>query len=377
MADKFSLKDHLFNEGKVCQLARELAHVYPTFKSELFVKLVMERLPHLELKERIVHIATTLYATLPTDFVQATDIILKSLPPPLDTKKSDDDFGDFIYAPYNHYIATYGCNTKYFDHSLQMIHHLTQRFSCEDAIRVFLNTYPTETFAYLTAWSKDTNYHVRRLCSEGTRPRLPWSAKIRLAIETPLLLLENLHADKTRYVTRSVANHLNDISKSDPDLVVDTLIRWKNSQRQNPKEMDFITRHALRTLVKVGHPKALKILGYQSESPVQVTDFTVPKKVTMDTALVFSCTLKCAIDTPVLVDYVIYFRNNRGILKSGKVYKLTQLTLQKNIPLTITKSHPLRSNMTTRPLYEGVHKLELQINGKIRKGVEFMLQKNH
>lgn len=190
---------------------------------------------------------------LPDDYAVAIGILLRSLPKPCSPHEVDDDFGDFIYAPYGYFVSTYGCNEEYLSISLDALHDLTKRFSVEGPIRVFLNTFPRETLACMNDWVTDEHYHVRRLVSEGTRPLLPWAQRINIEYTQGIPLLDVLYYDPTRFVTRSVANHLNDISKKDPDLVVFILKRWKKESKQNPKEMNYIIKHALRTAIKDGH----------------------------------------------------------------------------------------------------------------------------
>ena len=219
----FSLKDQLFNRGKVRYLSELLSAAAPQFDDRGFVKTTMKGFKQLELKERIVQIAATLEKFLAPDYRTAVKHIVSALPPPLDPKKNDDDFGDFIFAPFGEYVVRNGLEKKYLKTSLRTIKELTKRFSMEDAIRSFINAHTSETLAVLDKWATDTNYHVRRLVSEGTRPLLPWSKRLSIEVTTPLPLLDKLHADSTRYVTRSVANHLNDIAKSNPKVVLETL----------------------------------------------------------------------------------------------------------------------------------------------------------
>ncbi len=364
MAEKILLKDILFNKPKVLQIASEIRRVYPSFKTKAFVDDVVLKFPDLELKARISWIVECLKKYLPSDYKRAVDILVKALPAPNNPELSDDDFGDFIYAPYAEYVAKNGCTKNDLGFSLNALRKMTVRFSAEDAIRYFINAFPKETLKELLEWSKDSHYHVRRLCSEGTRPKLPWSQKINIPVSTPLPILNNLFSDKTRFVTRSVANHLNDISKTDPDLVIDTLTKWRKSGKQKPQEMGYIVRHALRTLVKRGNPKAMQLLGFSLAPRVSVSRFTVPKKVVMDSALEFSFAIKSQEDTDIIADYIIYFQNKLGKLNSKKVFKLKKISLKKNQPITISKRHPFRQFMTTRTLYIGRHEVELQINGK-------------
>lgn len=247
---KFYLKDILFNTEKVTKLAKEIALDYPKLNTRKFIDDIVKQFPNLELKQRMYHIRDILHKHLPQNFVEATHIILQALPEELDSSLGDGDYGDFIHAPYAEYIATYGMDKKHVRHSLHILEEISKRFSVEFAIRHFLNTYTDQTLQQCIVWSKNKNYHLRRLASEGTRPRLPWGIKIPLQYKRTEPILDNLFYDKTRYVTRSVANHLNDISKIDPDYVLQKLKQWDASKKQNQKEMDFITKHSLRTLRK-------------------------------------------------------------------------------------------------------------------------------
>jgi len=364
MLAKPLLKDLLFNRAKVERIAAEILRVHPPFKQRAFTRQVLAGFPERELKARISWIAECLKQYLPDDYECAVGVLIRALPAPNNPELSDDDFGDFIYAPYAEYVARNGCSNGYLHCSLAALYEITQRFSAEDAIRYFLNAFPKETLKQLQTWSKDPHYHVRRLCSEGTRPKLPWSQKINVHITAPIPVLNKLYADKTRFVTRSVANHINDISRLDPDLALDTLANWQRSGKQRPAEMDYIVRHALRTLVKQGHPQAMQMLGFSHTPRVKVSNLIVPGHVRMDTALEFSFTIQAMEDTNVLIDYILYFQNKSGNLNSKKVFKLTTLALAKNTPVVVSKRHPLRANMTTRKLYAGKHEVEIQVNGK-------------
>ena len=156
----------------------------------------------------------------------------------------------------------------HYDIAVELLRDLTMRFSMEGSIRPFIEMRPQETLKRFGVWALDSNYHVRRLVSESTRPRLPWAPRITLDPADPIPLLDILHADPTRYVTRSVANHLNDISKIQPDLVLESLSKWRTVHRQEPAELAWIESHALRTLVKQGHPESLSFLGFPPQPPV-------------------------------------------------------------------------------------------------------------
>ncbi|MEM7800556.1 MAG: DNA alkylation repair protein, partial [Chloroflexota bacterium] len=240
----FSLKDQLFNLEKVTYLASLFKTVYSEFKEAAFIEEVVTPFPDLELKERIHHISQTLQKYLPASYPEALEIILKGLPPELDPTKNDDDFGDFIMSPLSQFVADYGCSAEYLEISLNGLEALTRRFSVEGPIRNFINAFPAETMAFLDRCADSDNYHVRRLASEGTRPKLPWAQKLVIDYTLPMPILDKLFADQTRYVTRSVANHLNDISKIDSALVIATLAKWKASGDQAEKEMAFVLSHS-------------------------------------------------------------------------------------------------------------------------------------
>jgi 3-methyladenine DNA glycosylase AlkC len=247
------------------------------------------------------------------------------------------------------------------------------RFSAEYAIRNFINAFPEKTLNRIQHWSKHLHYHVRRLASEGTRPKLPWGMKIGLSVEAPLSILDTLHADSTRFVTRSVANHLNDIAKTHPDLVLERLNHWKKQKLQNPKELDFIIRHALRTLIKKGDNRALELIGISALPKIQIQKITVSESVQMNENLEKSIAIVAQEDCALLIDYVIHFQNSKGEMNSVKVFKWKQILVKKNEQIQLSKRHEMKQFMTTRTLYPGKHQWSLQVNGEIVHQQEFEL----
>ena len=360
----FSLKDHLFNKERVQYLANLFSSADQDFAAAAFVREVMKQLLQLELKARIVHITTVLEQYLSADFRVAAKQIVAALPAPLDPNQTDDDFGDFIFAPLGEFVVRNGLAKKHLPTSLKTLKEITQRFSMEDAIRSFINTHPEETLTELARWSTDRNYHVRRLVSEGTRPSLPWSGRISIDVTTPLAFLETLHADPTRYVTRSVANHLNDIAKAQPEIVLDALKRWKQLEKQHSSELQWITKHALRTLVKRGHAQALQLLGFSAIPKIEVIEFAInTPKIQPGDAIEFSFNITAQRNESLVIDYVVEFVKANGTL-SPKVHKLKQLSLKKGESAVVRKRHVLRANATTYTLYPGTHYVTLQINGR-------------
>ncbi|MGO1411847.1 MAG: DNA alkylation repair protein [Microbacterium sp.] len=364
------LKDQLFNREKVAGVAAEIFAAHDAFDANGFTDAVVARLPDLELKQRISWIATCLRERLPADFPDAVRVLVDALPEPADPTLGDGDFGDFIYASYGEFVAAYGCSSEHLDRSLDALRQITTRFSAEYAIRSFLNQFPDETFAALEGWSRDEHYHVRRLCSEGTRPRLPWGQGITTDPLRAVRLLDELHADPTRFVTRSVANHVNDLSKSDPDLALETLKRWQKEQRQEPRELAFIVRHATRTLVKAGHPGALELVGIAPGQTIELVDVDVPASVSLGESLDVRVQIRSPHDAEAIVDYALHSPRADGG-NGRKVFKLARTALPAGETVTLTKSRLLRQNMTTRTIRPGTHGLEVIVNGHSHPVREF------
>ncbi|WIY25417.1 hypothetical protein [Parasedimentitalea psychrophila] len=368
MATGFSLKDQLFNGEKVRYLAGLFALSDAAFDSADFEARVMARLPELELKQRIFWIAEVLGEMLPAALPELAELLLRALPEPLDPDKTDDDFGDFIFAPLGELVVTRGLDAHP-ELALDVLAELTQRFSMEFAVRPLLNRWPELVLARMQQWALHDSYHVRRLASEGTRPRLPWGLAVELQLQNPLPLLDVLHGDPTRFVTRSVANHLNDITKKDPELVLDRLDIWRHLDRQERRELDWITAHALRGLIKAGHPRAMRMLGYDPDVAVEVRVELQADTVRIGEVLEFTCHLKAAQELPVLVDYRLHFLRPSGRV-SVKVFKLKQARLGAK-GLTLSKRHPLKGNASTFTLVPGAHHLEVMVNGRVRDEVRF------
>lgn len=362
----FSLKDQLFNEGKVQYLAGLFGEA---IDGDRFIAEVMAKLPALELKARIEHISEVLAGHLPDEFAEAAGIIEAALPAPLDATLSDDDFGDFIFSPLGAYVAANGLGVL--EVALPLLREITKRFSVEFDIRHFLNAHPEVTMAALAGWAEDDNYHVRRLASEGTRPVLPWGVKVGLTLEEPIGLLDKLYYDRARFVTRSVANHLNDITKKDPELVLSTLGRWRTEGKQAVAELDWMERHALRTLVKKGHVGALERLGYRASPEVSV-EMRFSEAVEIGEVGTLGVSIEAARDERLMVDYVIEFVKANGA-RRAKVFKLKKLDIKAGARVDLTKNHKFLKGASTFTHFAGTHLVYMQINGQRFGGQEFEL----
>ncbi len=359
----FSLKEQLFNANTIGDLAAEYAAL-PGFDAARFTSEALAGLTSRGLLERLDWLADCVAAQLPGSFPAMADALEAAMPPPLDPAKTDDDFGRFIHAVPGILAVRHGLD-DHRDRALDLLELATQRFSMEFYIRPFLNRWPDETLARLARWTEHDNYHVRRLVSEGTRPRLPWAANITLDPLVPLRFLDALHADPTRYVTRSVANHMNDLSRIAPDRVTGLLRDWQGANRQTPRELDWMTRHALRTAVKRGEAGALALLGYAQDRDIAVSLEVAPNPVAIGDALRIDVTLTAPEALRVMVDYRIRFHRPNGRV-GEKVYKLKAAKLAAGVPLSIGKSHLLKDGASTFTLHRGPHQVVVQVNGQDR-----------
>lgn len=358
---------HWINESLLKKMAKAISSAHPAFDNKTFVKTAKKFAP-LEMKDRVRLVRDTLREHLPQNYSQALKILLKSL--------KQDTLSGFDLWPYTEFVQTYGLDS--FDESTRALHELTQKFTAEFAIRPFLVQDPKKTYALLLKWSKDKNVHVRRLSSEGSRPRLPWGLRLQGAIQDPssgIQILENLKYDEELYVRKSVANHLNDIAKDHPQLVVDTLERWqKNVPAPHQDKIDWIQKQALRSLIKKGYKPAFKLMGSHHKPEVKVKKFATDKKTySVNDTMLIHLELESTSQKPqkIIVDYIVHHvKANKET--SPKVFKLKSFELQPGEKHIVIKKHSLKP-VTTRKYYPGQHGLDLQINGEILAEVRWML----
>ncbi|MEW6204583.1 MAG: DNA alkylation repair protein [Pseudomonadota bacterium] len=255
----------LLNRESIECLAQNILYVYKAFPAEAFCQHALANIEPLELMQRAQHIAKSLHQFLPANYTQAVSILVDSFTP-AETEVGSLGLAGFFYLPHSFFIADYGLDQSYnngedpFDVSMQALRELTMRFTAEFAIRPFLIYQQERTLAQVNKWLSDPNPHVRRLCSEGTRPKLPWGKRIQSFIANPrptLPILEFLKNDESLYVRRSVANHLGDIAKDHPEIAFSTCERWL--QEGASKELKWVIRHAVRYYAKKGHARALEI----------------------------------------------------------------------------------------------------------------------
>ncbi len=358
----FDLKS-FFNREIVEEIARDLHAAHPKFNRQTFVTESLDGLDRLELIARGWHIAAAMRRHLPKAFPETAEILVRSLPAEKALRdESASSMDTFRYLPHVFFVSKYGID--HFEESMRAQYELTKRFTAEFSVRAFFEKHPEATHARFVEWARDPNAHVRRLVSEGSRPRLPWAARLHAFQQDPapvLALLELLKDDPELYVRRSVANNLNDIAKDHPEIAVSVCRRWAEDAGA---ERMWIIGHALRSLVKQGHPGALKILGFAGKPKVRIDnpEFS-PKKLKIGETLRFSFDLvnTSARKQTLLVDFAVYFVKANG-KTAPKVFKLSSIVLPARGTARLRSSVSFRE-MTTRKHYPGRHKVDLLING--------------
>lgn len=353
------LKD-FFDERLVTRIADSIAPVYRTFPRETFVKEATQGLSKLELLDRGKHIADALAKTLPGDYEQAVEILLRSIETPM--AREGGAMASFFFLPHVTFVAKYGLG--HFDASMRAQYVLTQKFSAEFSIRYFILQDAKQTLAVLRSWTNDPSEHVRRLVSEGTRPRLPWAVRLPGFIADPapvLELLELLRDDPALYVRRSVANNLNDIAKDHPDLVVEVCKRW--SEGATP-ERKWILTHALRWLVKRGHVGAIRFLGGGTKPKVRLESVVIsPAQAPIGASVscVFDVVSEAQKPQTLMIDYVVHYPGASGKLRP-KVFKLRRIELGAKESVRLEAKVSL-VDRTIRKHFPGTHRMDLRVGG--------------
>ena len=344
------------------RIARMIVEVDSAFDHDAFLTDALDGYQALELTPRAWQIAYALGRHLPQDYERAIEILIASLGPKLEVAELTG-IDVFIYMPHVFFVARFG--VEHFEASMHAQYELTQRFTAEYSIRVFLETYPEWTLGRLQEWAFDSNVHVRRLVSEGTRPRLPWAPRLRAFQDDPrpvLELLDLLKDDPELYVRRSVANNLNDIGKDNPASLIETCRRW---MRDATPERSWLVRHALRSAVKRGEPEALEILGFLPATGVRVRDIHIaPAVASIGDSVTFIVDLRNEGSTTkqLLIELRVHFVKANG-RPSPKVFALKELDLQPHGSVRLAKTISIAQH-TTRTHYPGQHRVEVLVNGR-------------
>lgn len=355
------LLKNIYNKKFTSILANEFKNNYSRFDPDMFVNDIFSGdWKQKELKARMRHIALTLGNHLPSDYSQALGIMKKSV---------NSRFQGFEYMFFPDYVEIFGLD--HFDESVAALEYFTEYASAEFAVRPFIIKFPDNMMRQMNSWAKSENYHVRRLASEGCRPRLPWAMALPEFKKDPepvLKILEKLKSDESEHVRRSVANNLNDISKDHPELVASLAKKWLGQHEQ----IDWVVKHGCRTLLKNGHRKVLKLFGFTAPDHVTIKKYVIGRNARIGQELLFSFLIHT--DKSKLgklrIEYAIDFvrLNNKS---NRKIFKISE-GLYSEKKRMIDKKHSFRK-ITTRNYYQGTHFLTLIINGREMAGKKFQL----
>jgi 3-methyladenine DNA glycosylase AlkC len=368
----------LLDAALVGRMGAHLARAWPGFDRRRFVALAGDGLDALEMKARAMHIADALEATLPAEFARAATLIEAALAPPWpdDRLGSETPLRDGLEGwalwPVGEFVVRRGLDQPM--RALQALHALTQRFSAEFAIRPFIAAHPGTVFPTLQRWTREPSAHVRRLVSEGSRPRLPWGMRLQALVRDPsptLPLLAALQDDPSEYVRRSVANHLNDIAKDHPALVVDWLRRHLP---EAPPARRALLRHASRTLIKAGHPDTLAAWGLGRAFQGELAFALAPPRLRLgeEVALELRLVSTARRAQPLAIDYAVHHVKADGQARP-KVFKGWTLTLAPGESRTLQRRHPVVP-VTVRRYHPGRHRVDLRVNGRVMAAGEFDLR---
>jgi len=344
------LKD-VYNQSFIDAVASQFKVAYPSFEKQAFVATIFdEQWAQKELKTRLTFIAQTLHQFLPADFQQSTAILQQVAP----------FFSGYEAMFFPAFIELYGLDD--YQTSIEALAFVTQFSSAEFAVRPFIIKYPEQMMAQMLVWARSDNMHIRRLASEGCRPRLPWARALADFKQDPtaiLPILEALKDDEEDYVYRSVANNLNDISKDHPQLVVNLAQSWLVEEPSENRI--WLVKHACRGLLKDAHPEVLTLFGFSSPTHIKVDNLCVDEMVHLGEKLSFFFTLnsvqplgKCRLE------FAISFMKKNG-KQVDKIFKISESEIKTNSK-TIHKQFSFKA-ISTRKYYPGEHAVTIILNG--------------
>ena len=357
------LKDTLIPHDQVLKLARSIQSVYPEFSYDKFIGLVFDtKWADRELKQKMRHLTVCLKNGLPDNYIDAVRILEQISP----------EFKGFVALSFSDFVEFYGMND--WDISMNALAHFTSSCTSEFGVRPFLDKDPERAIRYFYRWAENENPHVRRLASEGCRPRLPWGIALRKFKNDPspiIPILEKLKNDPEEYVRRSVANNLNDISKDHPKLVIELCESWKGQSG----ETDRTIKHACRSLLKIGNKRALMIFGFANPEHLQVSELKIDKQTfQIGEHLNFSFLLSNLSGKPqkVRIEYRIHYVKANG-KTSPKIFQISEGKFPSGNHLI--KKKQAFTDFTTRKHFPGEHQLEIVVNGESKARIKFLLNR--
>ena len=365
MAD--ALKE-IYSKAFISRFAKHCADVIPRFDALSFSKFVFNKdWQSKELKQRMRHIATALHEQLDPDYKKSITEVLAII----SHLKHHNISSGFEYMFFPDYVEQYGLDFP--RESLQAIEEITTYASCEFAIRPFIKADQQKVMKQMLKWSSHKNLHVRRLSSEGCRPRLPWAMALQHLKKDPapiLPILENLKSDPSEYVRRSVANNLNDIAKDHPSVVSTIVKKWQGLS----KETDWVIRHGSRTLLKKADAEIYSIFGLSGTHNAAVSNFKLkPKKIHLGETLQFSFDLTNNSKMPakLRIDFAVYYMKSSGS-QNKKLFRISENIYQSGQTYAFKKKISF-ADLTTRKHYPGKHAIAIVVNGNEMVSEQFNL----
>lgn len=359
---------NLFSTEFYQQFIEKINTITPVSSKDFFHELYTESWNNLSLKERLQHTATVINYILQGTYETKVSILVSYINTYEHTAHSDWMLG-YMFIP--QFVEMYGLDS--YDTSIHAIERITQFTSCEFAIRPFIIQEPEKTMQQMLQWASHSHSHVRRLSSEGCRPRLPWAMQLPDFIKDPspiIPILETLHNDSSLFVRKSVANNINDISKDNPAIALELCNSWKHTNENT----NSIIEHGLRTLLKQGNQKALEICELQTQYKLQAENFTVHStQVYVPNALEFSFEFShgAPVTTRICIEYCLYFLRSNGTYHK-KVFRIKQAEFAPHTAYTIRKKHSFVP-ISTRTYYSGTHYISIQIHGTEFQKIAFEL----
>ena len=362
---------NIYHPEFIEEFSTSMKEIVPSFSGEAFLEDVFQdKWDSKELKERMRHIAVVLNKHLSGEFSKDVEAILLLIAH-LQKKGVKEQSIEYMFLP--DFIELYGLND--FNLSVDAFEEITKFTSCEFAVRPFILKYPEKMIKQMLKWSNHEHPSVRRLASEGARPRLPWAMAIPALKQDPseiIPILENLKHDDSETVRRSVANNLNDISKDHASLVLELVGSWQGVT----KETDALIKHASRTLLKQGNIKAMRLFGFGDIAHIEIANFRVLTPVVkVGESLLFAFNLKNTnlSNSNIRLEYGLYYQKANGSL-SRKVFKISEKNYHYNQSVEIERKQSFKV-ITTRKYYSGKHQVSIIINGVELKKLDFELIK--
>ncbi|HBE9320571.1 TPA: DNA alkylation repair protein [Clostridioides difficile] len=354
------LLKNMYNRESLYEVAVAIQSVYNSFKVDEFIKSTMdETWNNLELKARCRKISMSLGMYLPEDYKEALSILEKSVT------------GFYFAFFFPDFVEVYGQDDINWDLSISALERNTEYWSSEFAVRAFIIKDEERMMAQMRKWSKHKNEHIRRLASEGCRPQLPWEQAISEFKKDPtpvLPILEQLKTDTSTYVQKSVANNLNDISKTHPDLVISIAKDWYGKN----KSTNWIVKHGCRTLLKKGNRDVLALFGYDDTTSINIQDFTLETtSISIGENLTFSFKILAKKATKTRLEYGIDYMKSNG-KRNRKIFKISEVSLKENEKKSYMKKHSF-ADVSVRRHYPGIHSITIIINGVEKGKLDFEL----